>query len=111
MLGESKFGKPLDSSKKKGKLRKHSNFYKVIDALVNTIEEIHKGCIVFDMHSYNYVRHDKDLPVFNIGTENIDNKRYQDVTNRWFKELQNIKIRNQERTTKSMVHFREMATF
>ena len=97
--GKQVWKKPLDSSKKKESLEKHSNFYKVIDALVNSIEEIHKGCIVFDMHSYNYVRHDKDLPVFNIGTENIDNKRYQDVTNRWFKELQNIKIRNQESTT------------
>ena len=37
------------------------------------IEELHKGCIVFDMHSYNYVRHNKELPVFNIGSENIDN--------------------------------------
>ena len=97
--GKQVWKKPLDPSLKKESLKKHSNFYKVIDALINSIQEIHKGCIVFDMHSYNYVRHNKELPVFNIGTANIDNKRYNEVTKKWFNELKSIKIRNQESTT------------
>ena len=73
--GKQVWKKPLSGAQKKESISKHANFYKVIDALVETIEDLHKGCIVFDMHSYNYVRHNQELPVFNIGTKNIDNNK------------------------------------
>tara|TARA_B100000401_G_C52805670_1_gene721000 strand:- start:17 stop:2005 length:1989 start_codon:yes stop_codon:yes gene_type:complete len=97
--GKQVWKKPLSKTLKKESLTKHANFYKVIDALIESIEELHKGCIVFDMHSYNYVRHNKELPVFNIGSENIDNDRYGKVINKWFDELKNIPLGNFESTT------------
>ena len=97
--GKQVWKKKLDKSLKKESIKKHSTFYKVIDALIESIEEIHNGCIVFDMHSYNYIRHNKELPVFNIGTTNIDNKKYNAVTKKWFNELQSISVRNIESTT------------
>ena len=97
--GKKVWKKPLSGTQKKESISKHANFYKVIDALVETIEDLHKGCIVFDMHSYNYVRHNKELPVFNIGTKNIDNNKYKNVISKWFEDIKSIKLGNFESST------------
>ena len=54
------------------------------------------------MHKYIYYL--LFLFAFNIygqcnGSKDLCNKRYNEVTKKWFKELKNIKIRNQESTT------------
>ena len=97
--GKQVWKKPLTKKQKNTSLEKHRNFYKVIDALIKTTEEIHNGCIIYDMHSYNYIRHNKELPVFNIGTANIDQKKYKSIINHWHDQLKTISIRNNESTT------------
>jgi hypothetical protein len=94
--GKQVWKKPLSKTLLKESQIKHFNFFKVIDALVKSIEELHKGCIVFDMHSFNYVRHKNELPVFIIGTENLDIKRYNNVLQKWIKNLKQIQIENFE---------------
>lgn len=79
--------------------QKHKNFYKVIDALVKAIEEKFGGCIVYDMHSYNHIRHKKNVPVFNIGTQNVNSIKYQKSIEFWFNKLKSIPIRSIESTT------------
>ena len=78
---------------------KHTGFYKVVDALIESVEKKHKGCLVIDMHSYNYRRHETEQPVFNIGTANVDSQRFSGVIDKWFRALIEIEIRNQESTT------------
>ena len=97
--GKQVWKKPLSKSLKKESLSKHSSFYKVIDALIQTLEEIHKGCIVFDIHSYNFVRHKKELPVFNIGSKNVNNTKYGQIIDKWYKDLNDIHLGNFESTT------------
>ena len=94
--GKQVWKNPLGLTEKKISKLKHSNFYKVVDAIINSVEEIHNSCIVYDMHSYNYIRHKSHMPIFNIGTKNIDNKKYKKIVNKWKRELEKIIVRNTE---------------
>ena len=65
---------------------------KVTHALIQKLEEIFGAVVVYDMHSYNYKRWDREVPVFNIGTERIDNKRYSKYIKHWREELLKIEL-------------------
>ena len=86
--------KEIQASKKK-----HSNYYKVTNALISKLEELYDGCVVYDIHSYNFERWDRKVPLFNIGIENVDTKRYESVIENWKSELSNIQIDGVENTT------------
>jgi uncharacterized protein (TIGR02421 family) len=55
---------------------KHQAFYRVLDALIAAVETRCGACLVFDVHSYNVLRHGDAAPVFNLGTSQIDMPRY-----------------------------------
>jgi uncharacterized protein (TIGR02421 family) len=78
---------------------KHANYYKVIHALVAKIEQLFDSCIVYDIHSYNYKRWDREVPMFNIGTERINNEKYGKYVTHWFDELRKITISDEPNTT------------
>ena len=81
------------SDEEKGKsLLKHHNFYKVVDALVAKLEEKFGVCIVYDMHSYNWKRWDREVPTWNLGTRNLDNERFEAVIEDWRHSLSEIKF-------------------
>ena len=46
------------------------------------------------MHSYNWKRWEREVPVWNIGTERIDNKRCAATAEAWRKELAAIELPN-----------------
>ncbi len=48
--------------------------------------------LVYDVHSYNHKRWDRAVPVFNIGTECLDNKKYAKFIENWRKELEEIEL-------------------
>ncbi len=91
--GKKVWKKPLTKSEKATSLQKHSNYYKVTHALITKLEEKFKSCIVFDMHSYNYKRWDRPVPVFNIGCEAVDREKYDKYINKFNTELDNIDFR------------------
>lgn len=72
--------------------QKHASYYKILHALVATLEEMFEECIVYDIHSYNYKRIERDTPVFNIGTENINMLKYQGVVEDWLKQLNAMEL-------------------
>lgn len=74
--------------------KKHANYYKVLHALIQKLESLFGGCVVYDIHSYNFERWERDVPLFNIGTENIDQKRYDSTIQHWKEELQSIQLPN-----------------
>jgi uncharacterized protein (TIGR02421 family) len=78
---------------------KHTNFYAIVHALIAKIEQLFGACVVYDIHSYNYKRWDRPTPIFNIGTERIDNQRYSKYVMHWFDELRNIKASEESNTT------------
>ncbi len=88
--------KKLTTKERQKSIAKHENYYKVTHALINKLEGLFGGCVVYDMHSYNFQRWDRKVPLFNIGTENIDNNRYGNVIEHWRKELQDIELQDIE---------------
>ena len=85
--GKELWRKPLIDKEKSLSLSKHNAFYEVVHALVQQLEKIHGRLIVFDMHSYNWRRWDRQVPTWNLGTENIDNERYANIIDSWSGKL------------------------
>jgi len=83
---------PLPDEQKKISQQKHLNFYKVVSALIAKMEEKFGVCIVYDMHSYNWQRWDREVPTWNLGTANIDNERFGECIEAWRTFLASIKL-------------------
>lgn len=92
--GKQLWKNPLPESEKSQSLQKHSNFYKVVDALVHQIESKYDKAIVFDMHSYNWKRWDRPVPVWNLGTANINNQRFGNLAKSWSQKLGEMVLPN-----------------
>lgn len=99
--GKKLWKTPLPEASKKLSLQKHQNFYKITHALIKKLEEKFGVVVVYDMHSYNWRRWDREVPVINIGTANIDNKRFGENAEAWRNALSNLKLpHNIEATSK-----------
>ena len=97
--GKKLWREPIDLQQKKKSLEKHRAFYKVVEALVSKIESIHGCAIVYDMHSYNWKRWDREVPVINLGTSNIDNDRFGELVETWKTSLAEINLPKNITTT------------
>ena len=97
--GKQLWRDPLTDEEKNKSLGKHQNFYKVVFALIKTLELKFGCCIVYDMHSYNWKRWDREVPTWNLGTSNIDNDKYKKAIEAWRKQLSKIKLPNDIPTT------------
>jgi len=92
--GKQLWKEPLPESEYDHSLRKHAAFYSVVHALIEKIEAIHGKSIVFDMHSYNWKRWDREVPTWNLGTSNIDNDRFGGIVESWRLKLEGLKLPN-----------------
>ncbi len=90
--GKKIWEKPLSKKEKLISEQKHANYYIVTHALIEKLESMFGASLVYDVHSYNYKRWNRDVPVFNIGTECIDKNRYGSFVENWRKELEGIKL-------------------
>jgi uncharacterized protein (TIGR02421 family) len=97
--GKKVWKKNLTATDIKLSKKKHANYYKVLHTLVAKLEDLFGGCLVYDIHSYNYKRWDRKVPLFNIGTENIDVNRYREFIEHWLNELSLIKLTDIENIT------------
>lgn len=84
--------KPLTEDMKAKSLEKHKDFYKVVHALMSKLEAKHGVCVVYDMHSYNWQRWDREVPTWNLGTTNIDNNEYGSDIETWRQSLSEIDL-------------------
>lgn len=94
--GKQLWKEPLPEYQKQTSLAKHRNFYKVVKALINKIENEFGCCIVYDIHSYNWRRWDRVVPTWNLGTSNIDNSRYGKFIESWRQQLESIEFPYEE---------------
>ncbi len=92
--GKELWKKPLQPEIRDRSLEKHHNFYKVVHALVAKIESKYGSAIVYDMHSYNWRRWDREVPVINLGTTNINNDKYGLFATSWCSTLSEIDLSN-----------------
>ena len=84
---------------KEKSLAKHAAFYKVVHALVEKLEQKFGTIVVYDMHSYNWKRWDREVPVINLGTSNIDNERYGNSVELWRHSLSRLQLPGVEETS------------
>lgn len=92
--GKQLWHNPLSTAMKQKSLDKHANFYKVVHALITKLEEKFGVCVVYDMHSYNWKRWEREVPTFNLGTGNVNNERFGAIIELWRSMLSKIDFPN-----------------
>ncbi len=97
--GKKLWKEPLNPIHKKTSLEKHTAFYTVVHALLKKLEEKFGMVVVYDMHSYNWRRWDREVPVINLGTSNIDNERFGNSVEAWRQSLSELELPNNMETT------------
>lgn len=97
--GKKLWRSPLPEDHRQRSLNKHNNFYKVVHALIKKLEEKFGVIVVYDMHSYNWRRWEREVPVINLGTHNIDNERFGDIVENWRRSLSEINLPHGIETT------------
>jgi hypothetical protein len=90
--GKNLWKKPLSIDKKNRAIQKHDNFYKVVLTLLVKLEELFGSVIFYDIHSYNWKRWDREVPVFNIGTSNVDQDRFSVAIEQWKEILSGMEL-------------------
>lgn len=99
--GKKLWREPLPEEMKQRSLNKHHNFYRVVHALIKKLEEKFGTIVVYDIHSYNWRRWDREVPFINLGTSNIDNERFGDSVEQWRQSLSELDLpHNIEATSK-----------
>jgi hypothetical protein len=97
--GKQLWKQPLPAKEKAKSLQKHTDFFKVVEALISKLEDKFGACIVYDMHSYNWQRWDREVPTWNLGTSNIDNDRFGALIESWRQDLESIELPHQIKQT------------
>lgn len=97
--GKQLWKEPLSEDQKQLSLKKHTTFFNVTHALIDKIENKFGCAIVYDMHSYNWQRWDREVPTWNLGTTNIDNDRFGDEIESWRQSLSEIQLPNGIKST------------
>jgi len=92
--GKKLWKEPLSGALRKKSLSKHDNFYRVVHALISKLEEKFGVSIVYDIHSFNWRRWDREVPVINLGTININNDRFGKEVEDWRQSLSLLKLPN-----------------
>jgi hypothetical protein len=90
--GKKVWGIPLTKEQKDLSLHKHREFYRVLQALLEKLESKFAYCLVYDIHSYNYHRYDRETPLFNLGTDGVDTQKFRKFIDHWQQQLGKITI-------------------
>ena len=97
--GKKVWKRKLTDRQKKISQQKHRNYYNILQVLIQQIESKFGGCVVYDLHTYNHKRWDREVPLFNVGTENVNQSKYRSVIDHWLKELGSIELNNVKNDT------------
>ena len=92
--GKKVWRKKLTTKERNISIDKHQSFYQVLDALVAELEKQFGATLIFDTHSYNYLRRNDESPTFNLGTEQVNLDKWQGVINLSKKQLSKISLPN-----------------
>ena len=97
--GKKLWKTPLPNEQHTKSLDKHYAFYTVVHALMTKLEQKFGSCLVYDMHSYNWRRWDREVPVINLGTANVDETKYANEIESWRQSLSELKLPNDIEST------------
>jgi hypothetical protein len=90
--GKKLWKEPLAPKEIEKSLAKHAAFYSVVHSLLTKLEEKLGAVVVYDMHSYNWRRWDREVPVVNLGAANVDNNRFGNFVETWRKSLSELEL-------------------
>ena len=90
--GKELWKAPLSEAARAKSMEKHDNFYRVVHALVEKLESLHPHVVVYDLHSYNWQRWKREVPTWNIGTDNVDQVRFEKDIESWRTSLSEIPL-------------------
>ncbi|CAM3585577.1 flavohemoglobin expression-modulating QEGLA motif protein [Parendozoicomonas haliclonae] len=80
--GKMVWRRPLTERQKQASLEKHARYYRILKALLGTLNSIYGNSFLLDLHTYNYKRlttldsFSETIPVFNIGTWRMNTSRW-----------------------------------
>jgi hypothetical protein len=100
--GKKLWKEPLSKEMHAKSMAKHTAFYSVVHALIEKLEEKFGIIVVYDIHSYNWRRWDREVPVINLGTTNIDNDRFSGMVEVWRKSLSELQLPGVSETTSNI---------
>jgi uncharacterized protein (TIGR02421 family) len=103
--GKAVWRSKLSAKERKISTNKHQTFYRVLDALIRSVEQQYRASLIFDVHSYNHLRQSDDAPTFNIGSEQINMDRWQSIVDFSLKKLGAITLPNSSVTAKENAVF------
>lgn len=93
--GQKVWGSPLSESEKQFPREKHSSYYRILKHLLSALEKKFGGALLLDLHSYNWkIRNHKVAPVFNIGTKQVNLRRWKNTILKLEKHLSTIPLPN-----------------
>lgn len=92
--GKNVWAKRLTPKHRNESIQKHQSFYRVLDSLIAVLEERFGASLIFDIHSYNYLRREDLCPTFNLGTEQINKDRWGNIVDYTLKAFSHIELPN-----------------
>jgi len=92
--GKQVWKKTLSQQQQKKSLDKHAAFYRVVNALFEQLTSEFNSVIGFDIHAYNYVRLERSVPLFNLGTEGLGTDNFKEYIRFYADELKKIILPN-----------------
>jgi hypothetical protein len=90
--GKKVWSEPLTEKERNQSLKKHHNFYLLIEALIKQLNRNYTTLVVFDMHSFNYLRMPKAAPDFNLGTVLVKKTTFRPRVEQWLNLLRKIDL-------------------
>jgi len=95
--GKNVWKSPLDNEQIQLSRDKHSRFYRILNALIASLEIQFEACVIYDLHSYNYKRLGQaDTPTFNLGLSQVDTQQWKNEISHFQTQLGKIRLPNIE---------------
>ena len=91
------WSRPLTENERRLSLEKHASYYRILGAVLKKLETLFGRCLLFDVHSYNMQRDNRQTAsVFNIGTAQIEKRRWHKTLKSLNETLNQIELPNLE---------------
>ncbi len=92
--GKQVWSETLTAAERATSISKHEQYYRILGCLVDTLESQFGLCLLYDIHSYNYQRIEHETPVFNLGTGQINTRKWSKEVDQLLGPLGNIELPN-----------------
>ncbi|HIF9456125.1 TPA: flavohemoglobin expression-modulating QEGLA motif protein [Photobacterium damselae] len=92
--GKEVWTENLTEQERQTTLEKHARYYRILKCLIETLENKFGLCLLYDIHSYNYQRIEREVPTFNLGTEQVNCRRWRKELDVLLEHLNAIELPN-----------------